>query len=104
MNEGRIGYEAYAHSTGGKTFDGRDMPRWEDLPDPIQTAWEAAGLAILANVGPQMRNAVRTLEAILESAPNSSRSFGFTRSHKKAVEDARAFIEAAFGDVNTGEL
>lgn len=24
----KVAYEAYARSTGGKTFDGRDMPAW----------------------------------------------------------------------------
>lgn len=38
----RVGYGAYAHSTGGKTFDGRDMPAWDSLPPRIQVAWEAA--------------------------------------------------------------
>lgn len=46
MMYGRIGYEAYAESTGGKTFDGRDMPRWDELPQRIVAAWEAAALAI----------------------------------------------------------
>lgn len=36
---GQVGYEAYAQSTGGKTFDGRDMPTWEQLPERIQRAW-----------------------------------------------------------------
>ena len=45
---GAIGYEAYAVSTGGKTFDGRDMPKWHELPQRIQEAWEASALAILA--------------------------------------------------------
>ena len=43
---GSVGYEAYAASTGGKTFDGRDMPRWSDLPERIQKAWNDASLAI----------------------------------------------------------
>lgn len=46
---GRIGYEAYAESTGGKTWDGRDMPTWEQLAGntpKIATAWEAAAAAI----------------------------------------------------------
>lgn len=42
----QIGYEAYAQSTGGKTFDGRDMPTWEALPDRIQRAWTDAATAI----------------------------------------------------------
>lgn len=43
---GQTGYEAYAQSTGGKTFDGRDMPRWEALPERIQKAWNDAAQAI----------------------------------------------------------
>jgi hypothetical protein len=42
------GYDAYAKSTGGKTFDGRDMPAWTALPERIQEAWVAAALAIVA--------------------------------------------------------
>lgn len=44
---GRAGYEGYARSTGGKTFDGRDMPSWTDLPPHVVKAWEDAALAIL---------------------------------------------------------
>lgn len=35
-------YMAYAASTGGKNFRGEPMPAFEDLPQPIRTAWEAA--------------------------------------------------------------
>lgn len=38
-------YEAYAAHTGGKTYDGRDMPAWDDLR-AIQHAWEAAARAV----------------------------------------------------------
>lgn len=43
----KIGYEAYAVSTGGKTFDGRDMPKWPELPERIRDAWRAATDAAL---------------------------------------------------------
>lgn len=42
MTRAQRAYEAYARSTGGKTFDGRDMPAWNDLPKRIQDAWTAA--------------------------------------------------------------
>lgn len=45
---GKVGYEAYAKFTGGKTFDGRDMPKWDDLTENIQNAWRAAAHAILS--------------------------------------------------------
>lgn len=35
-------YAAYGHSTGNKNFRGDPMPRWDQLPVPIRTAWEAA--------------------------------------------------------------
>lgn len=50
---GQIGYEAYAKSTGGKTFDGRDMPTWQEILDregetpKVTKAWEAAACKIL---------------------------------------------------------
>lgn len=49
---GQIGYEAYGSSTGGKTFDGRDMPTWEEIvlregaTPKVTKAWEDAAKAI----------------------------------------------------------
>ena len=40
--KGQRAYQAYADATGGKTFDGRDMPDWSGLGDKIQAAWIAA--------------------------------------------------------------
>lgn len=44
---GQTAYEAYAKSTGGLTFDGRQMPEWDDLWQNIQNAWEAAALGAI---------------------------------------------------------
>lgn len=46
---GEVSYNSYARITGGKTFDGRDMPTWDDLGDRIQIAWEAAAKAAVHN-------------------------------------------------------
>ncbi len=35
-------YRAYAASTGNKNYQGLPMPAFCDLPQAIQTAWEAA--------------------------------------------------------------
>ncbi len=43
----RIGYEAYARFTGGKTFDGREMPTWDALTERIKDAWQEASASIL---------------------------------------------------------
>lgn len=50
---GQVGYLAYAKSTGGKTYDGRDMPGWDDLPDAIKDAWRAAATAIEGAIAPK---------------------------------------------------
>lgn len=50
---GQIGYEAYAVATGGKTWDGRDMPTWEQVlasGTKVAVAWAAAADAIVVDV------------------------------------------------------
>lgn len=42
---GRQAYEAYGRQVGGKTYDGRDIPAWDDLRDAIRGGWQAAALA-----------------------------------------------------------
>lgn len=42
------GYRGYATATSGKTFDGRDMPEWTDLPERTRSAWWPAVEAIRA--------------------------------------------------------
>lgn len=52
------GYRGYAAATGGKTFDGRDMPGWSDLPERTTSAWTAAVGAIRAryeNLAPPVK-------------------------------------------------
>lgn len=51
----RVGYEAYKTSTGGKTFDGRDMPTFDAIIERtphVARAWEAAADAIRKTVKP----------------------------------------------------
>lgn len=54
---GQIGYEAYKASTGGKTYDGRDMPTWEQVQantPHVAKAWEGAAKAIRASIAGRM--------------------------------------------------
>lgn len=39
-------YAAYGKSTGNKNFQGQPMPKWENLPRPIQNAWVSAAVAV----------------------------------------------------------
>lgn len=47
---GQIGYEAYGKAGNWQTFDGRDMPQWNELTGPAgeltQRRWNEAGYAI----------------------------------------------------------
>lgn len=44
---GGIGYLYYAAFTDNKTFDGRDMLPWSELPENIQGAWGNAAYGIV---------------------------------------------------------
>lgn len=50
---GQVGYDAYAETAGGKTFDGRPMPTWEQLGETptgqeTRRRWEVSADAIRA--------------------------------------------------------
>lgn len=42
----RGAYTAYARATGGKNFQGNDMPVFDALPPKIRGAWEAAVISV----------------------------------------------------------
>lgn len=48
----RIAYEAYSKHTGGLTFDGRHMPKWNELNHKTKEAWAAAALAVVDHTEP----------------------------------------------------
>lgn len=62
---GQVGYDAYRKATGGLTFDGRPMPTWNELPEPIQHAWTVASAAMLASLA---RVQIDTLKPLAEWA------------------------------------
>ncbi|HEX3781745.1 MAG TPA: hypothetical protein VHX38_18940 [Pseudonocardiaceae bacterium] len=54
LEQAEAGYTGYAEATGGKTFDGRDMPAWQDLPEHTVQAWTTAAGAIRSEL-PEVR-------------------------------------------------
>lgn len=38
-------YKVYGQAVDFKNYQGKPMPDWVDLPDPIKNAWEAVALA-----------------------------------------------------------
>lgn len=51
MKLGRVAYDAYGAATDWKTYDGRQMPAWTDLPQRIKYAWACAAAAAAAPRG-----------------------------------------------------
>lgn len=43
---GELAYTAYRDHTGGKTWNGYEMPHWADLPAHVQAAWNTAAHAV----------------------------------------------------------
>lgn len=44
---GAIAYNAYRDTTGGVSLvTGDPLPGWDELPDPIRNAWDAAANAV----------------------------------------------------------
>ena len=44
-NPAEVEYCAYLTETGGLNYQGNPCPKWEDLPEGIQSAWHAAATA-----------------------------------------------------------
>ena len=44
---GKIAFEAYVEAVGGKNYDGKLIPKWENLATPIRQAWHQAAWAVM---------------------------------------------------------
>ena len=44
---GQMAFEAYCEFQENKTFDGRDIPKWDQLPVKIKEAWSVSSAFIL---------------------------------------------------------
>ena len=66
-------YRAYCNSAGNKDFQGNPMLEWEDLPQTIQTAWEAS-----------VRHADLCLRTPAIATKNETRWVGWIPPHVKA--------------------
>ncbi len=42
---GQIAFEAYVEAAGGKTYDAKPIPTWENLTDVVRDGWETAVIA-----------------------------------------------------------
>jgi hypothetical protein len=74
---GEIAFDAYTESKKGTTFDGRPIPKWEDLGEPVRNAWQAAGEA-----------------ANMANAKTLLLSEYFTPRELKEIHFSQAYVEA----------
>jgi len=51
VDNGRVAYEAYGVVVGHRNYAGDPMPAWDDLPEVIRRAWQAAAAAVLEHQG-----------------------------------------------------
>lgn len=45
---GKVGYDAYGADADWKNYQGKPMPKWEELPADIRRKWTVAAKAITA--------------------------------------------------------
>jgi hypothetical protein len=48
----KIGYDAYGEAADWKNYQGKPMPKWEELPENIRRYWRVAAAAIVENSYP----------------------------------------------------
>lgn len=58
---GRIAFQAYSDEMGGKTYDGKDIPKWENVGQKVQDAWRAAGVAVLRYIDDERKQLKKDL-------------------------------------------
>ena len=48
----KVMYAAYSEQAGGKTFDGKPLPTYEELGTDRQSCWKAAAEAAIQTIAP----------------------------------------------------
>jgi tripartite-type tricarboxylate transporter receptor subunit TctC len=88
-------WDAYAKQAGGKTFDGKPLPTWEELGEERQSCWNAAA-AVTADRIEQLETALRNI------AENNSVRAGLDkdmyRRWRRVATDAIDVARAALGE------
>ena len=46
INWGKIAFNAYVKAKSGTTYDGKPIPKWEELGDDVRSAWTASAMTI----------------------------------------------------------
>lgn len=79
---GQVGYEAYGDEADWKAFDGRPMPRWDELREDIKRKWNVASSAIVRESGNGMYLHIHKRNGIVHMLycnPNNLSEWKFTK-------------------------
>jgi len=59
---GQIAFEAYNEAVGGKTWDGKPIPAWQDVSEKVRNGWNKAAVAVLLE---KQRQAAEMLRKVM---------------------------------------
>lgn len=48
----QLNFEAYAAAVGGITYDGKPIPKWDDLTQTVRDGWAAGAAAVIESYDP----------------------------------------------------
>lgn len=94
-NLARVAFEAYAASTKWRTWDGRAIPGWDDLPRAVQLAWSEAALAVARGLGPKLDADHVEVRACLDAAMAALKDAPETPAASRALTLYAAVLEDA---------
>lgn len=60
----QIAFEHYSDYTGWKTYNGKPIPPFEEIGEPIQRAWESAARGVVEQLRPEVTLDVREHAAV----------------------------------------
>jgi len=59
---GRVAYEAYAESCGGKSIHGETLPSWDDQKPEIRQHWEKTAFTVIQAYTGRLSESWQTME------------------------------------------
>jgi hypothetical protein len=97
---GKVAFDAYSAQVGGRTYDDKPIPTWEQVTDAVRGGWNAAAQAIAAEI-------LAPLDMTAPIRPRSAASFhrsalldpaSMRRPVRRTVESPASELVATAGD------
>jgi hypothetical protein len=87
----KLSYDAYARETDNKNFMGKEMPKFEELPDKIKCAWVSASQRVIDIIKQELKCEECCGKGITKTGVNeflickncNGTGFDFNYSHKE---------------------